>query len=159
MQEQVAQISLRLGLGDRRCFHAGVELQLLLEMTYLKRITALVYVFAQFLFHALEGRLKGLLKRLFHRNTCADEIYKLAELHAPLSILSHNQVMQQYPRFGVEDALLVALVVIRRLLINLKERPQRQHFVFTKSEDMASYGTAQLDLLIVGDAERAVILS
>src|SRR6266404_5531247 len=154
MQEQVAQISLRFGLGDRRCLHTGVELQLLLEMTYLKRITSLVYVFAQFLFHGLEGR----LKRLFNRNTCADEIYKLAELDAPLSILSHNQVMHQCPRFGVEDALLVALVVVSRLLINLKERPQRQHFIFSKSEDMAGYGTAQLDLLIVGDAERAVIL-
>src|SRR5260370_36647183 len=115
MQEQVAQIGLRLGLGDWRCLHAGVELQLLSEMTNLKRIPALVYVFVQFLFHALESRLKGLLKRLFHRNTCADEIYKLAELDAPLSILPQNQVMHQCPRLGVEDALLVALVVIRRL--------------------------------------------
>src|SRR5216684_8682654 len=90
MQEQVAQISLHLGLGNRRCFHAGVELQLFFEMTYLKRITALVYVFAQFLFHALDSRLKSLLKRLFHRNTCSDEIYKLAELSPPLSILGKN---------------------------------------------------------------------
>src|SRR6266851_1167466 len=158
MQEQVAQISLHLGLGNRRCFHAGVELQLFFEMTYLKRITALVYVFAQFLFHALDSRLKSLLKRLFHRNTCSDEIYKLAELSPPLSILSQNQVMHQCPRLGVEDALLVALVVVRRLLVNLKKRSQRQHFIFTKSEHMADYGTPQLDLLIVGDAEGAVIL-
>ena len=43
-------------------------------------------------------------------------------------------------------------------MIDLKQRAQRQHFVLAQQVDVTSNGPAHHHLLIVGDAEGAVVL-
>src|SRR5688572_2202837 len=66
--------------------------------------------------------------------------------------------MHQRPRLGIEDALLVRLIVVRRLAIHLKELLQWQHLILVKLGNVTGDWFAQQHLLVAGYIDRAVIL-
>ena len=75
-----------------------------------------------------------------------------------LPVFADHQVVHQRPRLRVEDALLFYLVVMRRFVIDFKQSTQRQHLAFAQQEDVIADRGSERDFLIVGDAERAVVL-
>ena len=67
--------------------------------------------------------------------------------------------MHQRPRLRVENPLLFRFVVVRRFVIDFEKRAQRQHLAVAQQVNVIADRGAQCDLAIVGDLERAVVLS
>src|SRR6185437_15415888 len=62
--------------------------------------------------------------------------------YAPSTAIAEHQVMHERPRLAVKNALLVSLVVVRRISANRKECFQRQHFHLTQQVKVAEFGRA-----------------
>src|SRR5678810_731657 len=90
-------------------------------------VSVLANVSTKLTFHFFKGGLECRRERGLYRYPRRKQLEKLCHVRNPLGISVQNQVVHECPRFGVEDALLVALVVIRRLGVDFEKRPQWEH--------------------------------
>src|SRR5205085_3455229 len=65
--------------------------------------------------------------------------------------------MNDSPRLCVEDALLLALVVVGRILVNIEERYERHRPLLAQQKDVVADYLAERHLAIILYVERAVV--
>ena len=72
-------------------------------------------VSVEFALHRRQGSVEGIGESLLRRLPQAEQRSQLPEIRFVCGVAAQHQVMGQQPRFRVEDPLLLALVVFRRL--------------------------------------------
>src|SRR5262245_51072950 len=162
MQQQVAQIELRLRLRQSGCFH-GADIHLeSVARRYLHRRprSASAKVFAYLLFQCSVVGLESIAESVLKRRAFCQQCQKLDELTAPFSLCPQYEIVNHCPRLGVEHPLLGFFVVLRRLLLHLQKALNRNKlWTRIQRNEMLLRRTADRELVLLSaKLERAVAL-
>src|SRR5206468_3070814 len=116
-------------------------------------------VLLQVLLKCLEVCLECRLETLDCGTALRQHIQEWANLWLTLSLVAKQEVVDERPRLGIEDSLLLSFIVVRRIATHRKERLQRKKASVSQRQHVLRYRPANTHLLVlIQRGERAVIL-